>query len=980
MRCARLYSILAFISFAAVAIYSGPALSIEPTEFDLNIDSLPLGQALQEVAKQCGIQIIFFSKTTEGYQAPALRGYFTADEALRQLLDDSKLTYYEINSKTIEIRPLKAVNYVDKTSASSGAVDANAASTSSSVAAGDGSAKKDFFDRFRVAQLAQAKAPSDSSVDAKDDEEQAAKKKSAALDEVVVTGTRQSGMVVAESPAPIQILSAEAIQAASGNPDLMSTLAQIVPSLTMEHFGFDEAGQTLMARLRGLSPNHVLVLVDGKRRHTTANLAVDSGSPYQGGAGVDLNFIPLDAIDHIEVLTDGAAAQYGTDAIAGVINIILKKNSSGVKVDSTAGAYFDGGGITGDVSGNAGFEPLDGSYFNVTAEINNRGHSNRSGIEPQAINELGTYPNSNMTQVPGYPYLNLIEGDAETHTKLVMINSGFQLGGGTEFYATASYGDKHAASYENYRIPERVSYTDPTTGVITYPFLFGFNPEEAIAEADYQVTAGFKGAIAGWNWDVSSSYGLDRVDQYTLDSIGDSYGVTGQLTTPNFYDGLLEASQWTSTIDINRDFDVGLAGPLNVAFGTEARRETYKIGAGIPQSYIDGGASSFAGLTPTDAGSHSRTVGAGYVDLATNPIKGLRVDVAGRFEHYSDFGDTTVGKLTARYDFVPQFAVRGTVSNGFRAPTLAEAYYSATNSGVSGASVTLPPDSAGGKLLGLGDGLQPEKSVNYSVGFVFRPLPAMIMTVDLFQISISNRIVGTGEILGQVNGVPTPAAPFVNAAIEANGNPLDPAVLATGTTGVYVFANGIDTRTQGADFTFDFPVDYGWSHVNYTVGATYNNTVITKLPVAPPQFVGQPFYDLTAISDLTTASPRYVINLGADWTFGKASVNLMEKIYGPSSDYENDDGDGPTGNVVYFKNNIPVTPLTNLDIGYKVHKYLKLDIGAINLFNRYPPLRNSTILSREFKANDSTAATDYPIFSPFGFDGGFYYAKATLSF
>src|ERR1700729_3565738 len=256
------------------------------------------------------------------------------------------------------------------------------------------------------------------------------------LQEVVVTGTRQSGLTVASSPAPIQIVSGEALQS-SGAPDLMSAMAQLVPSLQMEAFGFDEGGQTLLARLRGLSPNHVLVLVNGKRRHTTANLAVDSGSPYQGGAGVDLNFIPLDAIDHIEVLTEGAAAQYGADAIAGVINIILKNDSSGNKLDGTWGKHYDGGGNTGDVGGNAGFAQMDGSYFNVTAEMHNHGHSNLSGVEPPAINSLGTYPNSNMTQVPGYPYLNMIEGDAETHTKLVMVNSGFVFDGGTEFYLTA---------------------------------------------------------------------------------------------------------------------------------------------------------------------------------------------------------------------------------------------------------------------------------------------------------------------------------------------------------------------------------------------------------------------------------------------------------------------------------------------------------------------------------------------------------------
>ncbi len=190
------------------------------------------------------------------------------------------------------------------------------------------------------------------------------------LQEVIVTGTRQSGVTVADSPAPIQIVSSEALQT-SGAPDLMTALQQLVPSLQVEAFGFDEGGQTLMARLRGLSPNQVLVLVNGKRRHTTANLAVDSGSPYQGAAGVDLNFIPLNAVDHIEVLTDGAAAQYGSDAIAGVINIILKKNSSGYKLDGTYGKYNDGGGTTGDVSGNSGFEPLDGGYLSITGETRN---------------------------------------------------------------------------------------------------------------------------------------------------------------------------------------------------------------------------------------------------------------------------------------------------------------------------------------------------------------------------------------------------------------------------------------------------------------------------------------------------------------------------------------------------------------------------------------------------------------------------------
>jgi len=801
------------------------------------------------------------------------------------------------------------------------------------------------------------------------------------LQEVIVTGTRQAGLAAAESPAPVQILSAEALQAAAGNPDLMSTLAQIVPSLTMEAFGFDMAGQTLLAKLRGLSPNHVLVLINGKRRHTTSNITIDAGSTYQGGAGVDLNFIPLDAIDHIEVLTEGAAAQYGTDAIAGVINIILKKNSSGTKLTATAGRYFDDQGLTGDVSGNAGFEPYDGSYLNITAEVHNHGHTNHSGTEPQAINQIGSYPGSNMTQLPGYPELNFIEGDAETHTKLVMLNAGFPLAGGAEFYVTASYGDKHAASYENYRTPQRISYTNPVTGITDYAFPFGFNPEESTAEIDYQGTAGIKGTVADWNWDVATSYGKDKSDLYTLDSInGGAFAANGLPTISNFYDGFLQASQWTSTIDLNRDFDVGLAGPLNVAFGGEYRFETYAIGAGVPESYIDGGASSYPGFSPTDAGDHNRKNEAFYVDLATKPIENLRVDVAGRYEHYSDFGNAEVGKLTARYDFVPEFALRGTVSNGFRAPTLAEEYYSSTNVGPSTAFVQLPPNSAGGKLLGLGNGLQAEKSVNYSVGFVFRPLPAMSTTLDLYQINVTNRIVGTGTINGSVNGVPTAAAPVVNAAIAANGNQLDPVVVATGSTGVEVFANGIDTQTRGADLVFEFPVDYDLGHVNYSLAATYTDTALTRNPPIPPQFAGQLFYDPRAISDLTTAFPKFVINLGANWTYQKLSVSVAEKLYGPSSEYDSDQGNNPTGVPVFFKSSIGTVPITNLNVGYQFTKLIRFDIGALNLFDRFPPRLNDAMISRDFAHSSSYAVQVNPIWSPFGINGGYYYAKATLTF
>jgi len=393
--------------------------------------------------------------------------------------------------------------------------------------------------------------------------------------------------------------------------------------------------------------------------------------------------------------------------------------------------------------------------------------------------------------------------------------------------------------------------------------------------------------------------------------------------------------------------------------------------------------------------------------LAANPIQGLRIDAAGRFEHYTDFGDAKVGKLTARYDFTPELALRGTVSNGFRAPTLAEEFYTSTNVTPTTAFVQLAPNSPAGKLLGLGNGLQPEHSVNLSLGAVWRPVPGMITTLDVYQITLTNRIVGSGQIVGNSSGVPVSAV--VNSAIVASGAPIDPAVLATGTTGVNVFANGIDTRTRGADLVFDFPVEYSFGKVDWSIGATYNDTTITKFASTPTALAAvsgglatNELYDPEAYSDLTTASPKYVVNLGALLTMGKLSVNLLEKIYGPSSEYENDDGDnggtGPgtfpacvpkagtlficPGGFNYFQSKIGLTPITNLDIAYQMKEHLRFSVGAINLFNRFPDRLNGLLLAHEnsFAYGDNTGVTQYPGFSPFGINGGFYYLKGTFTF
>ena len=804
------------------------------------------------------------------------------------------------------------------------------------------------------------------------------------LSEIIVTGSRERGITAPESASPVQIVPAAALQRAAGNPSAVAALAQRVPAYTAQPFGNDMAGQTLQAKLRGLSCNDVLVLVNGKRRHTTANIEVDSG-PYQGCAGTDLNFIPVAAISRIEVLTQGAAAQYGSGAIAGVINIILKKSAAGGTLSGTYGGYMDGGGVTGDVSMNAGFAPLEHSYFNLTAEIHHHGTSNRSAVDERVINpaNLASDPNSNLRQVAGYPKLGAEEGDGQYDLKLLEFNSGLRFEKGLTFYTFGTYGLKRAASFQKYRLPSKVSYTDPTTGLTTYPFPFGFLPQEATRETDFSATAGLRSVWAGWRWDLSTTDGRDHLEVDTLNSANAGvYATTGQATPLNYYDGYLQAAQWTSNLDVDRGFEVGLAAALNVAWGVQYRQDSYSIGAGSPISYLDGGAQSYPGFTPTDAGIHYRHVSAVYLDLAVRPVRPLHLDVAGRDEHYSDFGTATVGKFTGRYELTRRIAVRGTVSSGFRAPSLAEEYYSSTNVTPSSAFVQLPPNSPGGRLLGLGNGLEPEHSLQYSIGVVWRPAAGVIGTLDLYRINMTHRIVATGDLYGTLNGVPQPSAAAVDAAISANGNQLDPSVLATGTTGVTLFANGLDTATQGADLSFTLPEDYRFGHIEWSIEANYNQTTITRMPPTPAALAGLTLYDATALSDLSTASPRYLINLGGLWTVRRLSVDLREQIYGPSSEWENDDGDNPANVPLYFKSTVNVTAITALDLGYRLHHHLTVHVGAVNLFDRYPNRYNATLLAHynTFRYGDTLGVFQYPMFSPFGINGGYYYARASVHF
>ncbi len=806
------------------------------------------------------------------------------------------------------------------------------------------------------------------------------------VDAIIVTGTRTTGLRAVDSPAPVQVLGADVLKR-TGQPDLRDALAQNVPSFTAQAFGGDTAAFNLSIKLRGVSPNHALVLVNGKRRHGTANVAV-SGGPYGGGAAADLSLIPVTSIDHVEVLLDGAAAQYGTDAIAGVVNIIQKKNGSGGSINVNSGKYFDGGGLTADFMANVGITPFDKAYLNLSFETKYHDFSFRGDLDPRVINTgaAGNISANLLPRFPGlvnakdYPYVNRIVGDAQTRSRTFTYNAGYEITPEINFYTFGSYGYKFGQAYENYRVPTAITGVSPTD----IPFPLGFSPKEAITENDYSVAAGFDGVVDGWNWDISTVYGKDHASVDVLASVNgslyrDSSTLTRNGTSPNtFHDGDFISSQWTSTLDLSKEFDVGLAGPLNVAGGAEYRKDMYAIRAGDPTSYYGTGAQSFFGYAPVSASHNTRNNKAVYLNLAAEVVEGLTVDAAVRHEDYSDFGGTTVYKLTARYDFNDMFAIRGTASTGFRAPTLGEGFYAGINVGPTSVSGVFAPNSAGAKFLGA-SGLGPEESKNYSVGFVAHPLPGLTMTLDGYKIELTDRIVQTGNFFGYNSNRAVIQSPSVLQALTGSGVTIDPQIFtaASGSVGVVMFVNGLDTTTKGADFVATYPTDLGdYGRIDWALTANYNVTKIDRV-APPPTNVDQRVMLLDAIAQatLTKTTPKYRAALSANWTYGQFGVHLKETLIGPSYNLSQDP---LSANLL--KTTIAKAGITDLEVSYSPIESVRVSVGANNLFNEYPNKVNGTLRNGQYLTNSSGYVTKYPTFSPFGINGGYYYGKVTYSF
>jgi iron complex outermembrane recepter protein len=799
---------------------------------------------------------------------------------------------------------------------------------------------------------------------------------------IVVTGVRGARpRTVADSPVPIDVIDTRELQA-TGRAGLKDILGNIVPSLTVPALG--GGGTSSGAKpisIRGLSGDYVLVLVNGKRRHTTSlinNLSRISG----GSTPVDIDLLPANAIGRVEVLRDGAAAQYGSDAISGVINFILDATPQGGEFGTTAGSHYEKGGELVQQSVSYGTRlGHDGGFIRFAVEGKFHDRADPSGAI--VADSVDLYP-------------RLADGSRDPREATIDRNRAGNYGRtNRDYIVNGSYNAELPLSDQTTLYSfSTISYRDIKDGrgqfnannVNSLPELYpnGFLAKRRIWETDFQFAAGLRTTLAGLDVDFSSSFGQDHVKLGAVDTLNPSLGPSSKTS---FFMGKQIASLWVNNIDFSRTFDVGLAEPLTLAFGIEHRWERFQNKAGEPDSYRDGGyviprgttpfqlayggqrpaASlvSFTGTTPADAFVLTRNNFAAYVDVGANISTDWFVGVAGRAEHYTDSsGDTISGKFSTRYELFPGFALRGGVNTGFRAPSLAQQGFSTSqNTGIilNGDFVTqlvkfLAPNDPIAGYFGAKP-LTPEKSLNFTAGATFEKGPFRL-TVDAYQIRIKDRIVKT-EILNSAEAKSILTSPEVTAILAARGVP--------GISSAQFFINGVDTRTRGIDVVSEYTLriaDLGELKLN--AAYSYNKTKLLRVADNPANLSNTILFGRQARADLVRATPRDKLVLSADWSIGPVRSLLRVTRFGKYTET------GTSQISTADDRTFSAKWITDLDISAQVSPAINLAVGANNLFDVYPDPIGVT--------QAATGLGLYGNFAPFGLSGGFYYARLGVKF
>ena len=884
---------------------------------------------------------------------------------------------------------------------------------------------------------------------------------------IIVTGTRRTDRTVADSPVPIDVISADALTN-TGLTEVNKVLNTLVPSFNFPQPSIADGTDVLRpATLRGLSPDQTLVLINGKRRHVSALLNIN-GTIGRGSAAVDMNLIPTLAIERIEVLRDGASSQYGSDAIAGVINVRLKRADNGGRAVASFGKYIttldgvaDFDSLVTNGAGQPGLNPTDPRYLlanesgerkardgaittiganfglpvgkgyvNVTAEYRDRNPTNRAGydLRPNYVPANGI-PGFDPRELT-FDRLQFKFGDAKTEDFNFFVNAGIPIGD-FEAYAFGSYGKRDGLSAANYRSANAAANrnfatitpaTTPSNANFTALTPDGFLPLIDTDLKDWAGTVGVRGELGGWKTDLSLGYGHNQFFYTIRDSLNTSFGAASQTT---FDAGGLEFGQWLANLDFSRQYEVGLASPLSIAVGAEYRHENFQITPGELQSYALGplfraafvttavncatqggvfaiatsicsfpgrlapaGSQGFPGIPPSSKTDESRSSYAAYVEFDGDLFENFTATLAGRFEHFTDFGNTVNGKLALRYQVAPGYALRGSISNGFRAPSLHQQFFTTTSTNfISGVPVdisTVAVGSAIAQSLGA-EQLKPEKSVNISVGATANPIRGLSLTADFYQIKITDRIVLTENLTANRNalGQPTGANPGFTIAQILNAAGFNSVGAAR------FFINGLDTTTRGVDLigTYRFTTrDLGrW---NLTAAVNINKTKIDKRIDALGPLAGVPGLILFGREQglrFTKGQPKNKVVLSADGEIRDFGITARTTRYGkalaldaalPLAPNQADlNALGPDDQYLSPK------WITDLEIRYRLFDRVDLAVGANNLFDVYPDRRPfgprpvGGVYPQNFQYIPYSGGG-----SPFGFNGRFLYARIGVDF
>ncbi|WP_237054808.1 TonB-dependent receptor plug domain-containing protein [Microbulbifer sediminum] len=792
------------------------------------------------------------------------------------------------------------------------------------------------------------------------------------MEEVITIGTRVEGRTATDSAVPIDIISGDDFMK-QGDTDLNSLLRNVVPSYNVNTQPISDAASLVRpANLRGLAPDHTLVLVNGKRRHRAAVIAWLGNGVSDGAQGPDISQIPAIALQQVEVLRDGAAAQYGSDAIAGVINFELKDSPDGGSVEVKAGQFYEGDGRQYTVSGNYGMPFTSQGFANVSFEFGAQEDTDRSvqRDDAAALIAAGNTAVVDPAQVWGRPE---ISDDLKT-----VVNMGVELGGGKEFYAFGNYGTKTVDGGFYFRNPETRSAVfangadpligdlDPSNGLdncagfshadalasaecFSFQEIFpgGFTPRFGGEVTDLAGVTGVRGEMAnGWAYDISAGLGYNDVDFFIYNTVNASLG---PQTPTAFNPGAYTQLEKNFNVDFVKGYDVGLASELSVATGFEWRDETFEITTGDQASYEIGPLASqgfsaasngFPGFGPLAGGQWSRSNYATYVDLEADVTEGWLLGLALRVEDFEDFGTTTNGKLATNVDITDSFALRGSWSTGFRAPTPGQSnafnvsteFDLALNDLVNNGTI---PSTNPVALLRGGEPLDPEKSTNWTLGAVFT-VGAIDITVDYFNIEVEDRI------------APSQLYSLTEAEVDS--------LVASGVTSAAnlqnfrFFTNDFDTTTTGVDIVATYSTDMIGD--NTDISLAYNQTQ-TEVDKFSPETI-----DATRIRELEEGLPESRWTLSSSTAVG--SWGFLGRVSSYDDWFDSEDGQVYSGEV-----------LVDAEVSYAFTDQASVILGAQNLLDQYP---------EENPGAAGGVGNQYSQFSPFGFEGGFYYLRTRYEF